>query len=74
MSTIRITYSTHVEIDLKEVCDSLGVRMEHVNTVTTSGNVLNVFMVNGSLLHYEFDPSMIWDSDMDDQNPTTKIV
>ena len=74
MSTIQITYSTQVEINLKEVCDSLGVRVEHVNTVTTSGNVLNVFMVDGSLLHYEFDPSMIWDSDMDDLNPTTKIV
>ena len=74
MSTIQITYSTRVEIDLQEVCESLGIRMEHINTITTTGNVLNVFMVSGSLLHYEFDPSMICDSEMDDQNPTTKIV
>ena len=74
MTTIRITYSTHVEIDLQEVCESLGIRMEHINTITTTGNVLNVFMVSGSLLHYEFDPGEICDSEMDDQNPTTKIV
>ena len=74
MSTIQITYSTRVEVDLQEVCDSLDIRMEHINTITTTGNVLNVFTVSGSLLHYEFDPAMICDGEMDDQNPTTKIV
>ena len=74
MSTIQITYSSRVEIDLKEVCDSLGVKVEHVKTITTTGNLLNIFMVNGSLLHYEFDFSMICDSTMDELNPTTKIV
>jgi hypothetical protein len=73
MSTIQITYSTLVELDLQEVCESLDIRMEHINTITTSGNVLNVFMVSGSLLHYEFDHGEICDAEMDDQNPTTII-
>ena len=74
MSTIQITYSTHVEIDLQEVCDELNVNPREVCNIETSGNVLTIWMVSGSILHYEFDPAMICDGEMDDQNPTTKIV
>ena len=73
MSTIRITYTTHVEVDLEEVCDELKIRMEHIKTVTATGNVLNIFMVNGSLLHYEFDPAILCDTAMEEQNPTVCI-
>jgi len=73
MSTIQITYSTQVELDLKEVCDELNVSLSEVKTVTTSGNVITVVMNDGSFHLYEFDPAMIYDSEMDDQNPTTKI-
>jgi len=71
---IRITYSTHVEINLQEVCDELNVSSHEVKTVTTCGNVITVVMNDGSFHLYEFDPSMICDGEMDDQNPTTKIV
>tara|TARA_B100000212_G_C27374667_1_gene534177 strand:+ start:1385 stop:1609 length:225 start_codon:yes stop_codon:yes gene_type:complete len=74
MSTIRITYSTHVVIDLQEVCDELNVSSREVKTVTTCGNVITVVMNDGSFYLYEFDPAMICDGEMDDQNPTTKIV
>ena len=74
MSKIQITYSTHVEIDLEEVCESLGVKFEDVSNIVTTGNVLDVLMKDGSELQYEFDPSILCDSEMDDQNPTTKIV
>jgi len=69
MSLIRITYSTHLDIDLQGVCDVLNIRVEDIKTVTATGNVLNVFMVNGSLLHYEFYPPHC----VDDQNPSVCI-
>ena len=74
MSKIQITYETRVELDLQEVCDDLKIRMEHIKTITTSGNLLSIFMVSGELLNYEFDFSKICDSEMDEWNPTTKIV
>ncbi len=74
MSKIQITYSTRVELDLQEVCDELKIRMEHIKTITTSGNLLSIFMVSGELLNYEFDFSRICDAEMDEWNPTTKIV
>ena len=74
MSAIQITYSTRVEIDLEEVCENLEIRMEHIKTITTTGNVLDILMKDGSELQYEFDSSLLEDSEMDDQNPSTKIV
>ena len=74
MSTIQITYSTRVELDLQEVCDELEVKVEDVSNIVTTGNVLDILMKDGSILRYEFDPSILCDSEMDDQNPTTKIV
>ena len=74
MSTIQITYSTRVELDLQEVCDELNVNPREVKTVTTGGNVITVVMNDGSFHLYEFDPGEICDAEMDDQNPTTKIV
>ena len=74
MSTIQITYSTRVEIDFQEVCDELNVSSREVKSVTTCGNVITVVMNDGSFHLYEFDPGEICDSEMDDQNPTTKIV
>ena len=74
MSTIQITYSTRVELDLQEVCDELEVKVEDVSNIVTTGNVLDILVKDGSILRYEFDPGIICDSEMDDQNPTTKIV
>ena len=74
MSTIQITYSTRVEIDLEEVCESLEIRMEHIKTITASANLLSIFMVSGELLNYEFDFAEICDAEMDEWNPTTKII
>ena len=74
MSTIQITYSTRVEIDLEEVCDELNVNSREVKSVTTCGNVITVVMNDGSFHLYEFDIAEICDAEMDDQNPTTKIV
>lgn len=74
MSKIQITYSTRVELDLQEVCDELKIRMEHVKHVTTSYNLLSIFMVDGTLHNYEFDFAEICDAEMDECNPTTKII
>ena len=74
MSTIQITYSTRVEIDLEEVCEELNIQMDYVQHITTSGNLLSIFMKDGRLHNYEFDFSKICDAEMDEWNPTTKIV
>lgn len=75
MSTIQITYSTRVEIDLHEVCESLGIfNVKDVTNIVTTGNILEVTTKDGETLQYEFDPSILCDSEMDEQNPTTKIV
>ena len=69
MSTIRIIYYTHLDLDLQEVCEVLKIQMKRIKTVTVTGNVLNVFMVNGSLFRYEFDPPRY----IDNQNPTVCV-
>lgn len=74
MSKIQIIYSTRVELDLQEVCDELKIRMDQVQHITTAGNLLSIFMKDGRLHNYEFDFSRICDAEMDEWNPTTKIV
>lgn len=71
---VQIEYVSRVEIDLLEVCDLMGIRHEDIASISAHGNVLNIMMNSGEMLHYEFDPAMIGSAEMDDMNPTTYVV
>jgi hypothetical protein len=72
LKAIRIAYTALVELNLEEVCNTLGIDSSDIDSITTTDNVVTMTMNDGSSHIYEFDDLMIGE-DIDTANPTTTV-